>query len=159
MSKIYKFKKIKYFFLKQKIIYNKKALLMENEKEYKIDNQCIIGEQSRIKNDSSTNYESEDSRTLGHSHNSSLNDSLKSNSKKMTIDDFYLSFIIGKGTYAKVVLAKHLFTNKYYAVKILDKNFLIKVSSIYIFGYKMSEYLTILLAYYFFSFQIFFIKS
>lgn len=47
--------------------------------------------------------------------------------KKQTIKDFEIMQTLGKGSYAKVVLAKHLHSKKLYAVKVIDKQFLTKV--------------------------------
>ena len=47
--------------------------------------------------------------------------------KRNTIKDFQISYVIGKGSYAKVVLATNIYTNKQYALKIIDKLFLGKV--------------------------------
>jgi hypothetical protein len=42
-------------------------------------------------------------------------------------NDFEVSLICGKGAYAKVVKAKYIKDNQMKALKIMDKNFLIKV--------------------------------
>lgn len=47
--------------------------------------------------------------------------------KKNTIKDFEISHLLGKGSYGKVYLARNIYTNKYYALKIIDKFFLTKV--------------------------------
>lgn len=52
--------------------------------------------------------------------------------KKNTIKDFDISFLLGKGSYAKVVLAKNIYTNKLYALKVIDKSFLAKVRKYHI---------------------------
>jgi len=41
--------------------------------------------------------------------------------KKATLDDFHLIKVIGKGSFGKVMLAKHKRTGKVYAVKVLSK--------------------------------------
>ncbi len=53
----------------------------------------------------------------------------KSNSpkRKISIEDFEISYILGKGSYAKVVLAKNISSLKDYALKIIDKKFLKRV--------------------------------
>ena len=43
-------------------------------------------------------------------------------SKKVTLDDFTLLTVLGKGTYAKVVLVKKKDTEKIYAMKIIKKS-------------------------------------
>ena len=43
---------------------------------------------------------------------------------KTTINDFVTISLLGRGAYAKVVLAQHLYNDKYYALKIVDKHFL-----------------------------------
>lgn len=48
--------------------------------------------------------------------------------KKTTIKDFELMYVLGRGSYAKVVKAKNIFTDKFYALKIIDKKFLAKVN-------------------------------
>ena len=48
--------------------------------------------------------------------------------KKTTINDFELMYVLGRGSYAKVVKAKNIFTDKFYALKIIDKKFLAKVN-------------------------------
>jgi hypothetical protein len=55
----------------------------------------------------------------------------KNEKKKLNIEDFEISFTLGKGSYAKVVLAKNKKTDKYFALKIIDKKFLKKVKKIY----------------------------
>ena len=46
--------------------------------------------------------------------------------KKISMDDFELQSVIGRGLLAKVFLCKHKKTNKYYAMKVLKKEVLIK---------------------------------
>jgi hypothetical protein len=48
--------------------------------------------------------------------------------KKLSIEDFEISFTLGKGSYAKVVLAKNKKSQKLYALKIIDKKFLKRVN-------------------------------
>jgi hypothetical protein len=52
--------------------------------------------------------------------------------KKNTIKDFDDYHLLGKGSYAKVYLARNIYTNKNYALKIIDKFFLSKVFYIYL---------------------------
>ncbi len=47
--------------------------------------------------------------------------------KRNTIKDFEITYVLGKGSYGKVVFAKNIYTNKSYAIKIIDKKFLEKV--------------------------------
>lgn len=42
----------------------------------------------------------------------------------MTIDDFTLLSVVGKGTYAKVLLVKHKKTDEVFAMKVLKKKFI-----------------------------------
>jgi len=42
----------------------------------------------------------------------------------MSIDDFTLLSVVGKGTYAKVILVKHKKTDEVYAMKVLKKKFI-----------------------------------
>jgi serine/threonine protein kinase len=44
--------------------------------------------------------------------------------KKMTISDFLLIKNLGKGSYGKVLMAKHALSNKCYAIKVIDKAFI-----------------------------------
>lgn len=41
--------------------------------------------------------------------------------KKFTLDDFKLLTVLGKGTYAKVILVRKKNNNKIYAIKIIKK--------------------------------------
>ncbi len=43
------------------------------------------------------------------------------NSNKMTLENFTLITVIGKGAYAKVILVKNIKTGKFYALKIIKK--------------------------------------
>jgi len=36
-------------------------------------------------------------------------------------DDFEFQGLLGEGTYGKVFLAKHFFTSKFYAIKVIEK--------------------------------------
>jgi serine/threonine protein kinase len=36
-------------------------------------------------------------------------------------DDFEFQGLLGEGTYGKVFLAKHFFTAKFYAIKVIEK--------------------------------------
>jgi serine/threonine protein kinase len=47
--------------------------------------------------------------------------------KRNNINDFDILNILGRGSYAKVVLAKNIYTGDLYAIKIIDKKFLEKV--------------------------------
>jgi serine/threonine protein kinase len=42
----------------------------------------------------------------------------------MSIEDFALLSVIGKGTYAKVLLVKHVKTDQVYAMKVLKKKYI-----------------------------------
>lgn len=44
--------------------------------------------------------------------------------EEITIEDFTLLNVIGKGTYAKVILVKHKKTGSIYAMKILKKKYI-----------------------------------
>lgn len=46
------------------------------------------------------------------------------NRRKVSIDDFTMLRIIGKGSYAKVALVRMKETNKIYALKILKKDYI-----------------------------------
>ncbi len=43
-----------------------------------------------------------------------------------SMKDFYVQSVIGKGTYAKVVLVRHLKDNQLYAMKILKKKYIVE---------------------------------
>lgn len=58
-----------------------------------------------------------------------IDSSNESPRRKNSIKDFELLRVLGKGSYGKVVLAKNIYTNKYYAIKVIDKYFLEKVSN------------------------------
>ena len=88
--------------------------------------------------DSVNNGENKSSGSISSSPCSSLKDSEQNNifindaledspKKKNSIKDFETSYVLGKGSYSKVVLAKNIYTDKYYALKIIDKEFLSKV--------------------------------
>jgi len=47
--------------------------------------------------------------------------------KRNSLKDFQINQILGRGSYARVVLATNIYTNKQYALKIIDKEFLAKV--------------------------------
>jgi hypothetical protein len=59
-------------------------------------------------------------------YDNDINDD-NSNLKKKNIDDYVILKILGKGSYAKVVLAKQKSSGRKFAIKILNKNFLNKV--------------------------------
>ena len=48
----------------------------------------------------------------------------KSANQKLSIDDFKMISMLGKGTYAKVFLVQKVSDKKYYAMKVLKKNFI-----------------------------------
>ncbi len=98
---------------------------MENNLEDSIENSFYLADEFKQKNDISTNYESE--VNISSNNSSLLNESVRSISKKNTIDDFYMTRVIGKGSYANVVLGMNLNSNKIYALKVIDKYFLRKV--------------------------------
>ena len=89
-----------------------------------------------------TNYDGKSNESTIHSPtNSELSDCSGDNSsnliliescpgspkKKNSIKEFDLYNMIGKGSYAKVYLTKNIYTNKSFALKIIDKLFLAKV--------------------------------
>ena len=45
---------------------------------------------------------------------------------RATIQDFHLLKVIGKGSFGKVLLAKHKESSKYYAIKVLQKQSIMK---------------------------------
>jgi hypothetical protein len=47
--------------------------------------------------------------------------------KRNTINDFDIINTLGKGSYAKVVLGKNIYTGDCYAIKMIDKKFVEKV--------------------------------
>ena len=50
-----------------------------------------------------------------------MNNESKFNPSKMTLDNFSLITVIGKGAYAKVILVKNIKNGKYFALKIIKK--------------------------------------
>jgi serine/threonine protein kinase len=56
---------------------------------------------------------------------------LDSPKKKNSIADFDLFEILGRGSYAKVVHGKNIYTNESFAIKIIDKNFLEREDKVY----------------------------
>lgn len=51
--------------------------------------------------------------------------------KKMSISDFLLIKNLGKGSYGKVIMAKHNISNKCYAIKVIDKAFIEKEEKVH----------------------------
>lgn len=51
-----------------------------------------------------------------------------SDSESLTIDDFQLLKVVGRGSFGKVYMARKKDTNKIYAVKTLKKDFIIKTN-------------------------------
>jgi hypothetical protein len=47
--------------------------------------------------------------------------------KRNTINDFDLISVLGKGSYAKVIHGKNIYTGDSYAIKVIDKQFVDKV--------------------------------
>ena len=52
------------------------------------------------------------------------NFSAENSPKKITINDYKLIKNLGKGSYAKVISAKNIYTGKNYAIKVIDKAFI-----------------------------------
>ena len=93
--------------------------------------------------DISTNLNTEESKAKGSLDNSFIADDHKESKdkenyndnkeesaslrKKISIEDFEIFYVLGKGSYAKVVLAKNIHTLKTFALKIIDKKFLKRV--------------------------------
>ena len=50
-----------------------------------------------------------------------MNNESKFNPSKMTLDNFSLITVIGKGAYDKVILVKNIKNGKYFALKIIKK--------------------------------------
>jgi serine/threonine protein kinase len=50
---------------------------------------------------------------------------------KTSINDFDILSVLGKGSYAKVVLGKNIYTGELFAIKIIDKKFLEKVKLVF----------------------------
>lgn len=57
-------------------------------------------------------------------HEDSQKDYSDNSPRKLSMNDFKVIRILGKGSYAKVVYAKHIINNKNYAIKIIDKTFI-----------------------------------
>ena len=56
------------------------------------------------------------------------NTASSSNKKKLSIEDFEIQGVLGEGSYGKVYCAIHKSENKAYAIKVLDKYHIMKVS-------------------------------
>ncbi len=69
-----------------------------------------------------------------------IDSSTDSPKKKNSIRDFDIINLLGKGSYAKVVLSKNIYTNKFYALKIIDKEFLRLVSIYLIIIFNIPEF-------------------
>jgi len=70
----------------------------------------------------------ENSLTLsGSQHTSPALSPTASPKKKISISDFTLLELIGMGAYSKVALVEHIATGQKYAMKVMEKKFLIKV--------------------------------
>lgn len=48
--------------------------------------------------------------------------------RKVSLNDFKVKKLLGIGGYSKVVLAEHIETKDNYAIKVVEKNFMIKVN-------------------------------
>lgn len=79
---------------------------------------------SNSENEEETKNEDSDSVIIVDSSN-------ESPKKKSSIKDFEILNLLGKGSYAKVVLARNIYTNKYSAIKVIDKEFLKKLGKEY----------------------------
>lgn len=111
-----------------------------NEMKRNFLNKDII--EKKISCDMSTNLNTEESKTKCSPENSCIiinkeskdteNNNNKEESvsprKKISIEDFEISYVLGKGSYAKVVLAKNIHSLKVFALKIIDKKFLKRVN-------------------------------
>lgn len=87
--------------------------------------------EKKLSCDLPTNINTEESKLKQSPDNSLLiNNELENLSpkKKIGIEDFEVIYVLGKGSYAKVVLAKNIYTNKISALKIMDKKFLKRVN-------------------------------
>ena len=73
-------------------------------------------EESKINNPSNINSTSD--------IDESQKDYSDASPKKLSMNDFKVIRNIGKGSYAKVIHAKHINNNKNYAIKIIDKTFI-----------------------------------
>jgi hypothetical protein len=105
---------------------------LDNLSNNKINNNITINTSHEFKStqgsihspcssDKSDNSEGNESNIL------LIDSSPDSPKKRNTIKDFDMTMVLGKGSYAKVVLARNIYTNKQYALKIIDKLFLGKV--------------------------------
>jgi hypothetical protein len=90
------------------------------EKSVISKNNHIYGENNNFSSQSDSLKEDEENIFI-------IDSSTDSPKKKNTIKDFEISFLLGKGSYAKVVLAKNIYTNKLYSLKVIDKGFLANV--------------------------------
>ena len=65
-------------------------------------------------------------KNLSLTFNSVLKNTSNSSPRKMCVNDFKLIKNLGKGSYARVISATHLNSNKNYALKIINKSFIEK---------------------------------
>ncbi len=78
-----------------------------------------------IYNNNNNNY---DNKNKINEKKEKIEEKEEKDKKKLSIEDFEVSFTLGKGSYAKVVLAKNKNSQKLYALKIIDKKFLKRVN-------------------------------
>jgi hypothetical protein len=62
------------------------------------------------------------------SHEESVESPNSSPKRRNSISDFDIVGLLGKGSYAKVVLGRNIYTGDSYAIKSMDKKFIEKVS-------------------------------
>ncbi|CAD2217431.1 serine/threonine-protein kinase [Angomonas deanei] len=77
-----------------------------------------------FKKDKKDKKEKDDTKktdTQSNTSESKKDDAPKSAQEKLTKDDFESLDVLGKGSFAYVVLCRHIATNKYYAMKIVNK--------------------------------------
>lgn len=91
-------------------------------------NKNIIEKKLSFNNENENDPENNNDNIKDNKNKEKIND--EKAKKKPSIDDFEISFVLGKGSYAKVVLAKNKNSEKFYALKIIDKKFLKRVRKI-----------------------------
>jgi hypothetical protein len=85
----------------------------------------LIKESSKL-----TEKDDDNESTKSNEHNFYIIESPKDSPKKRnTISDFDLISVLGKGSYAKVIHGKNIYTGDSYAIKIIDKKFVEKVNN------------------------------
>ncbi len=71
--------------------------------------------------------------------NSNFASIIKKEEKKLCIEDFDIWAELGRGAYGEVLLVKKKDDEKFFAAKVIEKNFLFKVFLLFYFYFKLVE--------------------